>query len=797
MLRNYLLISLRNLQKHFSYSLINIFGLSVGLTTCLLLAAWINHELSYDRFHEKAPRIYRSSLEMSFGGQDINTSVSPTALLPALMEFPEVETGVRVYNPAAWSAFIVRKDDKFFQEAHFYFADSTFFEVFSFPLIEGNPQEALTQPESVILTQSTAKKYFGNEDPVGKSIQINNQTEYTITGVMADVPANSFLQFDFLASFSSLAKAKTDPEWWSANDQTFIVVHENADISALSQKIDEAAMKAVAADITGRSDRVHYNFMKLTDIHLRSNYETEFEVVGSITYVYIFSGVALLILVIACINYVNLATARAMDRAKEVGIRKVVGALRKQLFFQFMGESAVITGVSFLIAFFAAQLLLPAFNEVTGKALDTGSFYDPTFAGLSILLLIALSLLAGAYPALAITSFKPVNILKGNFRFSEHGILLRKVLVITQFSISILLIVGTLVILKQFDFIQHKKLGYKKENILILPLDGRTQQVYGELKSEFIKSGMVSHAGLATESPVQIRGGYGFNLHERSAEQGILVTAVAADTGFIPTLDMKLIAGRNFNHADFERKQTDTVYAFILNNAMLKALDLDAGNAVGKRARLSGREGEIVGVVNDFHFSSLHSEIGPLVIFNEADYNHIFLRLQTHDVPAALDRLKTISASVVPHRPFEYQFLDQQYAALYYSEQQMGTIFLVFATIAIVIACLGLLGLVSFSAAQKTREIGIRKVLGATAANIVMLITKDFTRLVLTAIVLGIPLSYWLMNEWLSDFAYKTEVGFVPLVAAAILSLFIALATAGYQAIRAALLDPVKTLRSE
>jgi putative ABC transport system permease protein len=796
MLKNYLLISFRNLRKHFSYSLINIFGLTIGIATCLLLVTWISHELSYDQFHEKSARIYRSSLEMNFGGQDVKTSVSPTALLPALLEQPEVETGVRVYNPSAWNAFVVRKDDKILQEERFYYADSSFFEVFSFPLLQGNAAEALKEPYSVILTESTARKYFGNEDPLGKTLTINNGKDYRITGLMPDVPSNSFLQFDFLASFSSLPQAKEQPIWWSANYQTFVVVHEGAYVAALSAKTDDVVKKAVANELSSPNDVVHYNFMKLTDIHLRSEYEREFEVVGDIQYVYIFSAVALLILLIACINYINLATARAVDRGREVGIRKVVGALRKQLFMQFMGESAVITLISFFLAFGIAELLLPLFNSITHKTLSASVFFQPTFMVIALVILVLIALLSGAYPALVITSFKPVSILKGNFKFSGRGVWLRKMLVVTQFSISILLIVGTLVILKQLEFIQNKKLGYKKDNVIILPLD-KSSESYSQLTAELMRSGVANHVSRATETPTQIQGGYGFNLEQRPDEEGLLLTAFAADTGYIPALGMEMVIGRNFSNADFQRTNIDTVYSFIINETLLNILHLDRDKVIGTKARLSGRHGEIIGVVSDFHFASLHTAIGPLVIFSAQDFNHVLIQLKSQDATSSLATLKSIATKVNPNRPFEYQFLDQQYEALYTSEQRMGIIFIVFASLAICIACLGLLGLVSFSAAQKTKEIGIRKVLGASAPSIVILITRDFTKLVIIAIIIGIPLSYWAMNAWLSDFAYKISIGILPLAIASIICLIIAFGTAGVQAVKAALLDPAETLRNE
>ena len=798
MLKNYLLISFRNLRKHTSYSVINIFGLGLGLATFILLMVWIQHELSYDTFHENSSRIYRASMEYSFGGQVAKTSVSPTALLPTLQKnFSEIENGTRVYNPASYSPYVVKKGDVAFQEGHFYFADSTFFKIFSYKLIAGNRLTALSKPYTVVITQSTAKKYFGDADPIGKTLNVNGTTEYEITGLMEDVPANSYLQFDFVGSFHSLRQGREEPIWWSANYQTYLLLDSHADLAVIQEKTNNIVKEVLASELTSAGDYVKYNFLKLTDIHLHSSDSSEMEAVGDIQYVYIFSAVAFLILTIACINYVNLATARASDRAKEVGIRKVVGALRKQLFFQFLGESVVITFLGFCLAFFIVQLALPLFNVLTATNLSNSIFYQPSFLGLSFILLIAIALLSGAYPAFAITAFKPVSILKGNFKFSGKGIWLRQFLVVGQFSISVILVIGTIVILKQLDFIQNKKLGYSKDNTIVLPLDAKTALVYDQLKSEFLRSGQASFVGRATESPTQIKGGYGLNTDETS-ERGIIATGVSVDDDYLRALNMEIIAGRNFTDGDFKRASTDTVYSFIVNESALEALFLPIEKAVGKKARVSGRQGEIVGVVRDFHFTSLHKPIGPLVMFNQNDqYNFIFVKLNGKEIQTSLENLKAIYAKVIPHRPFEYEFVDQQFDSLYSAEQRMGTIFTVFATLAIFIACLGLLGLVSFSASQKTKEIGIRKVLGATATSIVFLISRDYTKLVVIAMVIGIPAAYWMMVQWLSDFAYKTDIGVWPVIASALLCVIISFATASYQAIKAALLNPASTLRSE
>lgn len=798
MIRNYLLSTLRNLRKHLSYSLINIFGLGLGLVIALLLAVWIKHELSYDKFQANADHIYRVSMELSFGGRSAKLSPSPTALLPALKKnFEGVTNGVRIYNPSSFNPFIVKNKEDVYQEDHFYFADSSFFQVFSYPLLKGNPNKALVAPKSVVITSSMAKKYFGDEDPMGKELVVNEKDIYLITGVVQDSPTNTYLKFDFIGSFSSLRQANEEGQWFPANYQTFVTLLPGANLTEIENETNEIVKTALADQLTNPGDYVKYNWTRLTDLHLRSDAQMEMESVGNIQYVYMFAGIALLVLIIACINYINLATARASFRAKEVGVRKVVGAQKKQLIFQFIGESIVITFLAFIFAFISAQFLLPFFNDLTGKTLSNVMLFEPQFLLASLVVLLVIALGSGAYPALAITSFKPVNILKGNFSSSSKGIWLRKSLVVFQFCISIILVIGTVAIIKQLYFIQSKKLGYDKANTIVIPLDRKTEEVYTSLKTEFERSGHVEQLGRATESPVEIKAGYTLAV-PGVVEHGMSVTAISADEGFIPALGMEIVAGRNLTEGDFVRLRADTSYSFILNESSLKELLLSKEEAIGKKVDLNGRKGEIVGIVNDFHFSSLHRAIGPLVIFNgEKEYNFMIAKLQPGNLTQALADLKTISNKVVPHRPFTYEFLDTQYASLYSSEQKMGTLFGVFSALAIVIACLGLLGLVSFSATQKTKEIGIRKVLGATVSNIIILITKEYTLLIGLSIIIGIPISIYVVDMLLDNFAYKTNLGVVPIVLAVAGCIIIAFATASYQAIKAAFINPTDTLRNE
>ncbi|HEY9047936.1 MAG TPA: FtsX-like permease family protein, partial [Ohtaekwangia sp.] len=430
--------------------------------------------------------------------------------------------------------------------------------------------------------------------------------------------------------------------------------------------------------------------------------------------------------------------------------------------------------------------------------LDSALFINPTFITVALLGATVVAWIAGAYPAFAITAFKPVSVLKGNFKTSGKGIWLRKSLVVAQFSISIILTISTMVVIKQLSFIQHKKLGYDKENTVILPLDGQTAQVYNQLKNEILRSGIATHVARAIESPTKIDGGYSLNIPGSANDVGMIVTANAVDPDFIPALGMELAAGRNFTENDYIKMHTDTICSFILNESALKEIGLSAEQAVGTSINMNNRKGPIVGIVKDFHFNTLQQQIAPLVLFTEEwQFHALFIKLKAGDPREALAKLKTICGTITPHRPFDYTFLDQEYTSLYRNEERMGRISSTFALLTIVIACLGLFGLVSFSAAQKTKEIGIRKVMGATASSIVLLITKDFTRLVLIAIILGIPAAYWIMSQWLNGFAYRTEIGVGPLALAAILSLIIAFGTASFQAVKAALINPVDTLRNE
>jgi putative ABC transport system permease protein len=737
--------------------------------------------------------VFRASTETSFAGAH-HITTTPNKLLAVIQQdCPEAAGVVRIYPISQYGPFIVQYRDNIFQEERFSYADASFFQVFQFQLLKGNPDKALGEPNTVVMTETTATKYFGTEDPLGKIVKVNGDRDFTVTGVMQDLPSNSSVRFDLLGSFSSSRYGRDEPQWGPANFLTFVKVSDPTNISSIAEKVNARAKAETASMLSGENDYIKFSFIPITDIHLVEE--------GNLQYVYIFSAIAILILFVACINYVNLATARSADRAKEVGIRKVVGANKQQLFYQFIGESVLITVFAFILAMFISQAALPLFNAVTGMQFKSSTLLQPEILISAMLVLFVIAILSGAYPALAMTSIRPATILKGSFKFSGQGIWLRKFLVVTQFAISITLITCAMVIYKQLEFIQNIALGYDKENTLVMPFDDKTQSVYAGLRTELISSGKVSQISVASEGPTNIAGGYSLALENAPPGSDILINAITADENYLPTFEFDLKYGRNFTDADFQKVKADTTgnsSSFIVNESVLTELLIDPENALGTRLNLNGRHGEIIGVVKDFHFASLHKNIGPLVIFNEVEqFNFMFIKLNPGNIRESLAAIKPIFAKLTPHRPFEYQFVDQQFAALYASEDRLGSIFIVFAALAIIIACLGLIGLVAFSAAQKTKEIGIRKVLGATVSGIVVLITKDFTLLILIAIGIGLPSAYWIMQQWLSDFAYKTDIGVLPIVLASLLCLVIAFSTAGYQALKAALIDPVRTLRNE
>ncbi len=792
MLKNYLKIALRNLRKHRGYTVINVAGLGVGLASCVLILLFVQDERSYDRFHANADRIVRVALD----DIDANGNVSRFARVgapwgPALVQdFPEVEKSVRFRYVGS---VLFRQDDVQVYEANGLYTDPAVFDVFTLPFIHGNPETALAEPDGLVLTETMAEKYFGDDDPLGKTLTIED-TDVTITGVVEDVPANSHFSFDFLRPFAVHAAARPDwmDNWGRYNYHVYLLLRDAAAAEALQDKLP-AFLPRHVDEVTAATTKVV--LQPLTRIHLHSRRSREFEANGSMATVYILSAIALFILLIACINFMNLATARSASRAKEVGLRKVVGAHRHQLIGQFLGEAILVSFLALVAGLALVELFLPAFNTLTGKTLST---YYAQDAGL-VLALLTLGLvvggLSGSYPAFFLSAFRPASVLKGDLPTGTHAARLRKILVIAQFTISIVLLIGVGVVFEQLGFIQNKNLGFNKEQVVMIPMrDSNVQQNYIAMKEAFLQHPNVLKA--AASSGTLGGGDWGISIRAEGApdEETLSTRMLCIDYQYLETMEMDLVAGRKLSEAF----PSDAEDAFLINEALAQQLGWD--DPLSRRLQVGGdwRKGAIVGIVKDFNFRSLHEAVDPMVMFFAPENMLVFsVRIRSENAGSTLDHLRATWQQFAPDRPFVYSFLDESFARQYEADEQFGEVFSYFALLAVVIACLGLFGLASFTAEQRTKEIGIRKVLGASVAGIVLLLSKDFARLVGIALVLAAPLAYLAMTRWLENFAYRIEISWRIFLIAGSLALATAVLTVSYQAIRAALADPVKALRYE
>lgn len=797
MFTHYFKIAWRNLWKNKVFSAINIIGITTGLACCLLILLYIQHEVNYDHFQKRGDRIVRVIMQYSTNGTERKGNFTSTKVMPSFARnFPEVETGVRMTQTNK----VVRYNNKLFTEKKFLFADSTFFNLFSFKLVQGNPDGVLAAPNKVVLTNATAKKYFGAENPVGKIIRVGGTpVDYEVTGVAEDCPSNSQIKFDFLASFSSLSAAQ-ETTYWNANYTTYLLLKDKSSIASLQLKITPFIKKEMGEELSG-NDYLTYELEPFKKVHLYSPYEG-FEPNNSITYIYIIGAVALLILLIACFTYINLSTARSVERAKEVGIRKVAGAFKKQIFWQFISESIILTFFALAFSLLIIILCLPAFNELADKELKASSLLTPSIAGFVLLIVVCISLLAGSYPALMLSRFQPIKVLKGSFKTSGSGLWLRKSGVIFQFVITIFLITATLIIQKQLYYIQHKALGYNREHVLVLPLDQKMQDKLSTIKGEFKSNPDVLSLSRTVDNPAYIKGGYGMRTPDMPQGKLIPVTANPVDEEFVKTAGLHILAGNDLLLQDMKDVATDDedkiTYHFILNETAAKELGWNPEEAVGKKLFLGDqRPGVVNAVIKDFHFSSLHDPIKPLVLFTDTWGSTLLVKLSGANLPQTIAFLEKGWKTLIPHRPFEYTFLDENYNKLYSAEIRTGTVLNIFAAIAILLACLGLFGLSSYTIQQRTKEIGIRKVLGATVSGIAALLSVQFIKLVGVAFLIATPLALYFTNKWLQDFSYRISITWTLFVAVAFITMFIAIIAVSVQAIKAAMANPVKNLRTE
>lgn len=795
MLKNYLLTSLRNFTRFKLYSLINILGLTIGFAAFIMIFIFVKHELSFDQFHENKDVIVKANLEFGTGPDDAEpVSVTPTALLPVFTEkFPEVTGGTRYFNPSSFRPSVVLKDNNAIQEKGFAYADSTFFEVFSYNLVAGDEKTALVDPKSLILTESASQKYFRDKDPMGEELVINGES-YLIKGIMEDVPENSHLKFNMLASFSSHPASKRTV-WWSANYFTYLTLTSNGAINSIEPKIQDLLVEQEYSQ-PEQGFYANVKLVPLSDIYLKS----EADQLSDIKYIYIFSAIALIILVIGSINYMNLATARSVTRAKEVGIRKVTGASRISLMFQFITEAIMISFISLIGAYIVVYISLGLFNNYTGKSIDVSFLFSSEIMLPVALTALVVGLLSGSYPAFLLSSFQPVSILKGSFAKSGKGVLLRKVLVVFQFAVSIMMIIATLIIGQQLKFIQNKKLGYNKDAVIAIPINrdifNRSESIKNELKA----TGYAASISMAAETPVFIRGGYSMRTNEMPEGFTHGTTAIPIDESFVETFGMNLISGSTLEKIDVDRTkpEEDREYAFVVNQKAIELLEMDANQAIGKIMSLDGRKGVIKGVVEDFHFRSFHQEIGPLVMFPEARWGYNYMMIKISGEPQiALETLGAKWKEMIPERPFSYEFISDRYNQLYQSEKAMGQIFQSFSAVAILVACLGLFGLASFISFQRSKEISIRKVLGASSKGLVYLISKDFILLVIIAFIIAAPLGYFFMDNWLMDFKYRAAIAPWHIISALLITLIIAFSTVSYHALKSASTNPADVLKNE
>jgi len=785
MLKNYLKTAFRNILRHKGFSLINLSGLAIGMACCVILFLYIQSELSYDRFHEKADRIFRVVSQSERDGQPDRFAKTPAPLATALLnDFPEVEKAVRMSR----NSFHVFYDEKRFNEQVF-FADQELFDIFSFPLKFGDPESALADPYSLIISEKTAEKYFGKEDPIGEIIRLGDWQDFKITGVLANIPENSHLRFDFLGRFADYARRHFD-QWGIGNYYTYILVSEGFSIDAFNEKIPDFVEK-----YRGRDSRYvykqRYDLQAITRIHLHSKLRGEVSPNSDIRHIAIFSLVAFFILLIACFNYMNLSTARGSIRSREVGLRKVIGATKSQLINQFMGEMFVLSFISLVLSLLLIELIMPIFNDLAGKQLEADYFHNPVLIAFFAGIMIAVGLISGSYPALFLSRFQPSRVIKGVLGDKKNA-LLRRILVISQFAISITFIIATALIFYQLEFMKTKKLGFDKEHVLMIPLhDKEVLQKIETVKQEFLADPNVISASASSFFPGEKIWYQNYWFEGAEEMNAPMIHWIAADHDFIDTYQIEILQGRNFS----KEFSSDSQNAYILNEAAVK--EIGWSEPLGMQFEIIER-GPVIGVVKDFHFFSLHQQIEPLamLIYPEG-YDYISVRIRPEQIPATLRFLGKKWAEFSKTQPFEYSFLDEDYDFLYKSETRLTKIFSYIAILAVFIASLGLFGLASFVIERRTKEIGIRKVLGASVSSLFMALSKDFAFCVLVANIIAWPAVYYFISRWLQNFAYRIEIGYWVFLMAAFFAMGIALLTVSYQALKAAVANPVEVLRNE
>jgi len=802
MFEHYLKTTFRNFWRYRGYSLINLFGLAIGLATCIIIFTYISYELNYEKFNKDYDDVYRLAVKGRFGEDFFNVAVSMPPLAVAVKrDFPEVRSFSLIENYEE-NTFLAIDDKKFYVDG-LYFVDTSFLDVFTFELLRGDPATALAEPNSLVLTEKIARKYFGDEDPMGKMLRLNDQTSMKVTGVLKDIPANTHMKFTMLGSLSTLMsdirEGRYNDNWGSLFLHSYIRLHHGTDAAIFGDKI-----KMVIRDAFGEAadeyniEMVPY-LQPLASIHLHSNLLAELEPNSDISYIYIFSAVAVFILVIACINFMNLSTARSSKRSREVGMRKVSGATRDQLVWQFLSESLLLSFICMILAFVLVEALIPVFSSLTDLELEP-YFHRPFTILVVFILAIFVGFFAGIYPAFVLSSFQPIRAIKGELYRGMKKSILRNLLVVLQFSISIALLVSTWLIYKQMNYISNKKMGFDQENLLIIPLKADRLKEQGKtLKGEFEQLPAVKMISLTSSTPGRSIDGKGYSPEGIDSKSPWILYTLRADYDFIDVFDMKIKDGRKLS----KEYGTDTL-ATVINEALVKKLGweepvgkkiFDFGNGDSVRTYLT-----VVGVVEDFHFKSLHDAIEPSIIVIDRDNpDFLAVRLNPGNTGKSIEQLRQKWEEVEHAFPFDYYFMKEEYQDLYKSEQKMADLFITFTILAMLIACLGLFGLALFSIEQRTKEIGIRKILGASVSGLLYRLSREFSKWILLSAVIAWPVAWFLVDNWLQSFAYRIEVldyTWIFLVSA-LIALAIALFTIVYHAYRAATRDPVDAVKWE
>ena len=800
MIKNYLKTTFRNLWRSKGFSIINISGLAIALATCLLILLYVLDDLSYDRFNTRANRIYRIDADIKIAGNQFAMTVQAPVVGPTLKkDFPQVEKFVRLKKHPG---FLVKKGNENFKEDHVVYADSTLFEVFTLPFTTGNASTALKEPGSLVITESMAVKYFNRIDIVGQPLIINDTSIYVITGVIKDIPQQSHFTFDFFLPMSTLKESRTD-NWFNQSCNTYVLLKNDADANWLETQLDPWMNNYMVS--SHNSDKkmsdliIHNSLMSVTKIHLHSNKASELGTNGNIIYVYIFSAIAVFILLMACVNFMNLSTASSANRAREVGIRKVLGSSRKNLISQFLAEAMLISFIAMVLSLLIVGLMLSYFNDLSGRQLKLESFLQPRIGLLLLFMVSFTGIIAGSYPAFYLSSFKPIKVLKNKLTKGFQRNWLRSALIVFQFWVSIILIVATIVIYRQLDFIRDRALGFNRNQILIIQKTGALGNNAKAFKEELLKLNGVKQATMTGYLPVAGKRTYAaiFTTPIPDLKNAISMGMWKVDADYIPTLQMSLKSGRNF----FPESSSDS-NSVIINETAAKLLGSnDQVNQsiyrVKENTANTVEAYHIIGVAKNFNFNSLHEEITPLILVPGNENSSIALRINTSNVALLVSNIKSKWSSFATGQPFTYTFMDEEFSNLYKSEQHIGKVAGTFTFLAIFIACLGLFGLTAFMAEQRKKEISVRKILGSGVGEIVKLLSKDFLKLILISFLIASPTAWYIMYNWLQDFAYKISIGWWIFLIAGTIAILIALLTISFQAIKAALANPVKSLRTE